>query len=189
MNNPEFIEINNKKIKINTDYRVALKCNQVAIDDTIGDYERAYAILYLLYGDEGLNKENDLNKMLQLAMKYLSCGEERKDEQEEQDMDFEQDFNLIRASFKSDYGIDLLNENMHWWDFYTYINGLKEDCILNRIRELRTYDLSEIKDTKTRKKIKEQKERFALKKKYKITKQQQENVDTFYELTGIKRKE
>lgn len=190
MNNPEYVKINDKKYKINTDFRVALKCDSIAKDETISDSERSLAIIYLLYGDEGLNDKENWQKLLELAVKYLLCGEEKQEEKEEPSMDFEQDFNYIKASFMTDYKIDLNNAQIHWWDFYTYLNGLTDKCVLNRIREIREYDVSDIKDHKTKEKIMKQKEQFALKIKYaKPTQKQKESADKFYKLTGIKRKE
>lgn len=189
MNNPEYIEVKGRRIKINTSYKVALRCNEISMDNSISDLEKTFAILYLLYGDEGLNDINDCEELMRLAIKYLSCNQENEVDKEEPDMDFKQDWNLIRASFKSDYGINLNEEDLHWWDFYTYLNGLREDCVLNRIRELRTYDTSSIKDVKEKNRLDKAKKRFALKKEINLTKKQQENVENFYKLTGIKRKE
>ena len=190
MNNPEYVKIKDKKYKINTDYKIALRCDEIAQDTSISDYERSLAIIYLLYGDEGLNDKENYEKLLELAVKYLSCGQDiEQSENEEQDMDFKQDISLIKASFKSDYGIVLDEEKMHWWDFYSYLNGLTEKCILNRVRELRTYDTSKIKDVKEKQKIEKAKSKFALKKeKINLTEEQQKSVDTFYILTGIERK-
>lgn len=191
MNNPEYAKIKDKKYKINTDYRVALECNQVAMDTRIGDYERSLAIIYLLFGDEGLNDKENYGELLKIAIKYLKCGEETTDDSnEEPNMDFEQDFRLIKTSFRSDYGIILEKEDMHWWDFYDHLKGLTENCVLNRVREIRDYDISTIKDTKERRKIEKAKKIFALnKKQIPITDKQRKSVDSFYELTGLKRKE
>ena len=37
MNNPQYVKIKDKKYKINSDFRVALKCNKVAKDSEIDD--------------------------------------------------------------------------------------------------------------------------------------------------------
>ena len=56
MNNyPEYAEINDKKYKINTDFRVAIECQNIATDESISDYERALAIIYKLFGDVGID--------------------------------------------------------------------------------------------------------------------------------------
>lgn len=189
LNNPNYIEIEDRRYKINTDYRIALRCNEIAQDTDIGDYERGFAIIYLLFGDEGLH-EKDTNKLLELAIKYLQCGEERTIKKtSEIDMDLVQDFPLIVASFKSDYNIDLLNAKMHWWDFFMYLNGLTDKCILNRVREIRTMDLKGIKDIKEKSRLENAKRQFELRpKKQKTTEEQKKSANTFYELTGLKRK-
>lgn len=191
MNNPEYVKVNETKYKINTDYRVALECDKIARDSSIGDYERCLAIIYTLFGDEGLKNKDDYEGLLKMAIKYLTCNiEVEEDDAISADMDFYQDMNLIKASFKSDYGIVLDKEQMHWWDFYMYLNGLTENCILNRVRELRNYDTSQIKDIKERNKVEKAKRRVALRDETeKLTEKQQKSVNTFYELTGIKRKE
>lgn len=191
MNNPEYIKINNKKYKINTDFRIALKCNKIAEDKSIGDNERALAIIYLLFGDEGLNDFEHYNELLNLAIKYLSMNKEIEKKQEEPDMDFEQDMDYIETSFMSDYGIRLANEKMHWWTFNNLINGLSNSdmgncCILNRIRNIRRYDVSTIKDNKERQRMIEAKKSVALKKKEpELTKEQEQSVNEIIKLAGL----
>ena len=199
MNNyPEYIKVENKKYKINTDFRVSIECQDIATNETISDYERALAIIYKLFGDEGINTPEHYEKLLELATKYLSCGKEIDNKSnEEPDMDFVQDIDYIEASFMSDYGIDLANTEMHWWKFYNLINGLSNSemgncCVLNRVRNLRTYDTKDIKDPKELEKIKEAKKQVALKKRNKkqeLSSEQKQNIDNFYKMTGIIRKE
>jgi hypothetical protein len=189
---PEYVEVDGTRFKINTDFRIALECEKIAQDDNIGDYERLLAIIYKLFGDEGLNCADKYEKLLELAVKYLKRGVETDGTMnEEPDMDYEQDRGYIKASFFSDYKLpDVFSiEHMHWWDFCDYLNGLTENSVLNRVRYVRNYDLSEIKDIKERKKWIEQKESVALKKKDKpLTEKQKESAERFYKLTGIKRK-
>ena len=188
LNNPTQVKVGNKLYKINTSYRTAIECNLVAQDETISDYERAITIIYLLFGEEGMKDKHNHDKLLELAIKYLKCGNEDKihDEVEENNMDFSQDINLIRASFKSDYGISL-DDNMHWWDFFMYLNGLTENCILNRVRDLREIDTIKITDSKERKRIETLQKRFELKKKQKeLTEIEKQSVNNFYKLTGLK---
>ena len=195
---PEYVKVEVIKYKINTDFRVAIECQDIATNETIGDYERALAIIYKLFGDEGINVPEHYERLLELATKYLSCGKEVDNKSnEEPDMDFVQDIDYIEASFMSDYGIDLANAEMHWWKFYNLINGLSNSemgncCVLNRVRNLRTYDTKDIKDPKELEKIKEAKKQVALKKRNKkqeLSSEQKQNIDNFYKMTGIIRKE
>ena len=194
MNYPEYVKIENKKYKINTDFRVAIECQDIATNETIGDYERALAIVYKLFGEDGINTPQHYEKLLELAVKYLSCDKEVDNKtNEEPDMDFSQDMDYIEASFMSDYNIDLANTSMHWWKFYNLINGLSNSemgncCVLNRVRNLRNYDTKEIKDPKERKKIEEAKKQVALKKEHKkreFSKKEQQNMEEFYKSIGL----
>lgn len=189
---PKYVEIDGKEYPINTDFRVAIECDRVARDETIGDYERALAIIYLLFGDKGIDDRDNYGKLLELAKKYLSCGVEvDSDNREEPDMDYIQDMPYIEASFMSDFGIDLEDKEMHWWKFNTLINGLSNSemgncCILNRIRNLRNYDASKIKDNKERRKIIESQKAVALKKNINLTDKQKQSVRQLMKDLGIK---
>ena len=151
MTYPQYAEINGKKLKINTSYKVGLKCFDVINDPDICDEERALAVIYLLFGVVPI--EEDCNEYIKMAEKYLTCGKENKATSEKPDIDFIQDESYIAASFMSDYKIDLSQTDLHWWQYCELISGLTEDSIMSRIRTVRSYDLSEIKDEKTRRKI------------------------------------
>ena len=167
---PEYAEVKGKQYKINTDFRVAIECNRIAEDNTIGDLERSLAIIYTLFGEEGINTPEHYEKLLELAKMYLLCGNEYNEEANEKpDMDFIEDYSYITTSFMSDYHIDLDNCEMHWWKFMDLMNGLSNSelgncCVLNRIRNLRNFDTKDIKDTKEKQKIEKAKRQVALKK-------------------------
>ena len=191
---PKYVEVEGKRYKINTDFRVALECNRIAEDSTIGGLERSLAIIYTLFGDEGINTPDHYGKLLELAKMYLLCGEEYKEEANAKpDMDFEQDYSYISTSFMSDYQIDLDTCEMHWWKFMDLMNGLSNSelgdcCILNRIRNLRNYDTKNIKDKNERQRIEKAKQQVALKKKEnKPTKDQQERAKELFIKLGIGR--
>ncbi len=188
LNNPEYVKIENKKYKINTDFRVAIKCNNIALDNSIGEYEKSLAIIYKLFGDEGLKDFDNHEKLLELGQRYLRLDKDYENNYEEPDMDFVQDKQYIRSSFMQDYKYNPYDlEYLHWWDFYHDLNGLSNSefgncCILNRIRNLRTYDISQIKDTKEKERIIKTKKQVALNRtKGSLTKKEQESVRKFFE--------
>lgn len=190
-NSPKYVEIDGKTYSINTDFRIAIECNEIAQDSTIGDLERALAVIYKLFGDEGINTPEHYEKLLKMAQKYLLCGKELEDTKEEPDMDYVEDYSYIKTSFRSDYGIKLDNEEMHWWEFTDLMNGLSNSelgncCVLNRIRNLRNLDLKTIKDAKERDRLKKEKEKVALKKnRKKPTEKQRESAINILNQLGI----
>ena len=195
MNNyPEYAEINDKRYKINTDFRVAIECQDIATDESISDYERALAIIYKLFGDDGIDDFNNYDKLLEIATKYLSCGKELDNKNEEPDMDYVQDKGYIESSFKYDYKYNPYElEYLHWYEFYNDLSNLSNSemgncCVLNRVRNLRNYDTKEIKDPKERKKIEEAKKQVALKKEHKkreFSEKEQKNMEEFYKSIGL----
>lgn len=199
MENPQYVKVKNKKYKINSDFRVALKCDKIAKNKEIDNEERALAIIYLLFGQEGLNSYEDWQELIKLGQRYLLLDKENKTlktKNKKQDFDYEQDKQYIRTSFIQDYGYNPYEkEYLHWWDFWNDLNGLSNSefgncCILNRVRNLRNYDISKIKDSKEREKIIEAQQMVELKSEIiKPTKKQQESIERFYKDMGFSREE
>ena len=146
-----------------------------------------------MYGPDAIDNPNHYEKLLKWALNWLSCGKEIENTHEQPDMDYVEDMDYIEASFMSDYGIDLTETDMDWHKFNNLMNGLSNSemgncCVLNRIRNLRNYDLSEIKDSKERQKMAKAKESVALKKYKKenhLTKEQEESMNRLNEILGL----
>lgn len=184
MDYPEYTIVNGKKYKINTDFRNAIECERISQDDDINDIERALAIICILFGEDALDDKNNYEELLIKAKKFLLCGkEEKKTKDSEVDMDFVEDYAYIKTSFRSDYGIKLDEENIHWWEFMDLMNGLSNSeigdcCVLNRIRNLRNYNVNDIKDQKEKQRIIDAKKSVALKRtKKKANKEQLESAN------------
>lgn len=144
---PQYAIINGKKVKINTDFKVALRCFKVLNDDTIGEHERALAIVYLLFNV--IPPYDELTEYTRQSIKFLQCGEEPKENAQEEyskrDIDMVLDMQYIRPSFMADYHIDLNKTDLHFWQFCELISGLTENSLLNRVRSIRTANINEYK--------------------------------------------
>lgn len=186
MSYPIYVKVKDKKYNINTSYKTAIKCNEIAESDELNDIERGLAIIYVLFGEKALDDKENREELLEKAKKYLSCNQEITSN-EEIDIDYKQDMPYIKASFMSDYHIDLNKTDMHYWEFYELMNGLSNSelgscCILNRIRNIRNLNLKDIEDTKEREKMRKLKEQVAIKKKkIQATLSQKESAKEFYE--------
>jgi hypothetical protein len=181
MTYPKYAEVAGVKYEINTDYRVALRCFEVIDDATISDEERALAIIYLLFGEV---PTNHLEDFMRIAGDYLRCGEKAEThESAPRDMDFIADEKYITASFMSDYQIDLSRTDMHFWQYIALIQGLTEHSVMSRIREIRNYDLEELKDPKSKAKMAKAKEAVALPEKF--TREEQKAIDEFEKLFEV----
>ena len=188
------IQIEDTIYEANTDFRIAIRCNEIAQDETIGDFERVLGIICTIFGANGLDNPNHYEKLLIWAKKWLSCGEEIIDTQKQPDMDYIEDEKYIKSSFKYDYKYNPYEmEYLSWEDFYNDLNNLSNSdigncCVLNRVRNIRNFDVSTIKDAKERKKIIEAKKSVALRKNKKenhLTKEQEESMEKLNEILGL----
>ena len=191
-----------KKIKIedtiyeaDLDFRTAIKCNAIAEDENISKYERPLAIIYLVYGEKGLKNPEHFQTLINWYMNYLKCGKEVQNNDIKKDMDYEEDKGLIKSSFKYDYKYNPYNmEFLSWEEFFNDLNNLSNSelgncCVLNRVRNLRNFDVSTIKDQKEKQKIIKAKQQVALKKnriKKQATEKQKESANKFFEALGLK---
>lgn len=188
------IQIEDTIYEANTDFRIAIECNRIANDETIGDVERALGVICTIFGPSGLDNPDHYEKLLKWAKKWLSCGEEITNTKEKPDMDYIEDKKYIRSSFIYDYKYNPYDmECLEWEDFFNDLNNLSNSelgncCVLNRVRNLRNFDLNEIKDSKERQKIAKAKEQVALKKYKKennLTKEQEESMERLNEILGL----
>lgn len=195
MNKPEYVKVNDILYKINTDFRVALRCNSVANEDGIGDNERALAIIYLLFGEKGLECENK-SKLLELGLKYLNPNagnvEETEKDKDKYELDYTKCESLIQSSFRYDYKYNPYDlEYLHWYDFYADLenlscNELGSCCALNRIALILNKDVKKIKDKKDRAEMielqKKLAEKYCVERKVELTEEQEKSADEFYKL-------
>ena len=195
---PEYAEIDGKKYKINTDFRVALECNRIAEDTNIGDLERALAVIYTLFGEEGINTPEHYEKLLEMAQKYLLCGEDIEPKKDDENtIDFNKCEGLIKSSFKFDYQYDPYSKDyLHWYEFSNDLMNLSTSelgtcCVLNRVIETLNRKTSGIKDKKMRddlvKAQKTLRKKYCVEHKKQITEKQKESAKKFYELLGLGR--
>ena len=173
---PKYATIEGKKYPIDTSFKTALKCFDVIENPDIGNEERTLAIVYMLFG---FIPEENIDKFIEACTVYLRCGD-KSQKGGKKDMDFKADEAYIYASFMSDYHIDLANTDMHYYQFVNLLRGLTEDCILSRVREIRNYDLSTIKDAKLRDKIADAKNALAM--PVRRSREEQEAIDRFESL-------
>lgn len=198
MSNPEYVKVDGKLYKINTDFRVALECDSILRDTTISDFERIIAFLFKLFGKDGVTCENE-QELINKAMKYLSLGQNEKglkiDSDDKFEMDFQKCKGLIQSSFKFDYGYDPYSlEYLHWYDFYNDLQNLSTSefgtcCKLNQVITILKQNPSEIKDNKQREQLiklqKYYKEQYCREEEKQITEEQERSAKELYKALGM----
>ena len=175
---PEYIEVKGVRYKLDTSFKTALRCMELTEDSTISDQERALAVIYLLLDEI---PEGNLEDIISLLKKYLERGREKGPTNNEKDMDLMQDEAYIASSFMYDYGIDLTKSDMHWWKFIDLLDGLSSECILSRVRDIRTMDISQYKDPKTRERLLRARRHVALKQKEEPQTEEEKKAEALFE--------
>jgi len=141
----KYVLIEGNKYPINTDFRVAIKCDEILNDPNVDDLDRGILITGLLFGSESPY----CNEALEKAKKFLENGAS---EDGKKILDFNQHWDYYYGAFRAQYGIDLNKDDIHYHDFVSLCKTLKNQAI-NDVIEVLTYDMSEVKDPKQRRKI------------------------------------
>lgn len=134
---PTAVEIEGVEYQINTDFRVSLQIMAAFEDPELTGFEKQAVMLHLLYPVV----PPDARRASELAVKFLNCGQEPKQSDEEADTtryySWPQDARYIMAAIEQTYHIDLAQANLHWWRFSYMFLDLQENCFFSRLIYLR----------------------------------------------------
>ena len=99
------------------------------------DYEAQIDIMlhFLVQGRHPLSIE-----LLEAIQKLLFPDVKTSDKRA---FDFVQDSELIYAAFMQTYGIDLVDQPLHWWKFQALMTGMPSNTRLAEVVQIRTMDI------------------------------------------------
>ena len=93
-------------------------------------------------------------------------------------MDYDIDQWRIYSAFRTQYGINLNTDKLHFWEFMGLLNTLNE-CAFTRIAGIRQQKLTKNMSQDERKALKKIKERYALAEEEENSDADEEAIDTF----------
>lgn len=153
---PDFLEVGGEKIFINTDFRTWIRFDEALFWSDKPMEERLFSALDICYCGK---IPADINGAMRAAIGFYAQKEEEMKEigenaQNGQEVSsrskhtysFTYDASLIYAAFLAQYGIDLTKDDMHWWLFRALFEGLADENKICKVMEIRSVDLSKIKD-------------------------------------------
>lgn len=161
---PQTLKIGGVEVGINTDFRTFLQYEKILSDNKLEDNEKINKILDLVYPVLRETTDNSSQEQIILYKHVLEnikesidkiqwfyrCGKDIEDNKEtdskvlKEIYSFEHDSEAIISDFKREYNINLSEEDLHWWTFKTYFNGLKEDSELKQRMRFRTIDIAKV---------------------------------------------
>lgn len=150
---PTSFEFEGRHYEIDLSYDNVLDVFDVTSSTELLDTEKVHLGLVLYLGDIEVDnplgvwnyiQKNLIEQDKRKVVQYDQLGNampEIADTDEEAHFDIRQDADLIYASFRAEYGIDLIEEqgSLHWHKFQALLQGLSSDSILQRVIQIRLW--------------------------------------------------
>lgn len=167
---PTSFSIDGKKYEFNYDFRTSILFCLLMQDTELTEEQRILQGLQLYYPVIPPNIEEAYKKILYFYSRGKEIEDNKKVKQgkrifkrnNNRAYDFEIDADLIFSAFMTQYNINLNRDELHWWEFMSLFNSLKDDTEIVKIMNYRTIDVNTIEDKKERKTYKQLQDYYSL---------------------------
>ena len=156
---PCAVEVDGVMYSVRTDFRGWLKFYEF-IRNRDFTAETVAEMLLTIYKDQ---LPPTIEQAFAAAVDFFSCGEKAKGGKGKPVIDFAQDAGSIYAAFRQQYGINLVTDNLHWYEFRALFDNLTDDTQMVKIMEFRSVNLAKIKDKETKDYYRKMKRAYRLK--------------------------
>mgnify|MGYP002516864916 CR=1 FL=1 len=128
--------------EVYTDLSTGIQLSQCLIDNDLSDREKLYLTIHLLFVNDF---PRDCGQIFEAVTWLLNgwnndCMPTQKDNKVDV-MDFDMDSWRIYAAFRGQYGINLSQENLHFWEFMGLLSNLDE-CAFVKVVEIRQKEIT-----------------------------------------------
>ena len=167
---PTSFNVEGIEYEFNSDFRTSILFCLLMQDVELTEEEKILQGLQLYYPEIPSNIEEAYKKILYFYSRGKDIEDNKKVKQgkrifkrnNNKAYDFETDSDLIFSAFMTQYHINLNRENLHWWEFMSLFNSLKDDTEIVKIMNYRTIDVNSIEDKKERKTYKQLQDYYSL---------------------------
>lgn len=163
---PETLTAQGKKYPIKTGFRAWAAFEEILNrEDLTMEEKQVFALRKVLKCPAPPAPLLFLELFLQAAW-FCRCGLPNiPSEDDKQVLDLKKDFWAIWADFKTYNGIDLAQEDLHWWQFMALFQSLPQDCQIKRrisVRSMSYQDISKIKNPRQRRELRRMQRLYSL---------------------------
>lgn len=128
--------------EVYTDLSTGIQLSQCLIDNDLSDREKLDRTIHLLFVNDF---PRDCGQIFEAVTWLLNgwnndCMPTQKDNKVDV-MDFDMDSWRIYAAFRGQYGINLSQENLHFWEFMGLLSNLNE-CAFTKVVEIRQKEIT-----------------------------------------------
>ena len=142
---PDSVTVKGIAFPIKTDFRTWIRFSEI-MSGVEERAERLTKAIRLVYGCLPPSLEETVTGMLDFFAANAERDSSTKKTTSRRVYDFTHDAGLIISAFRQQYGIDLLESNIHWYEFRALLAGLTEDTLFVKVIGYRSINLSDIKD-------------------------------------------
>lgn len=148
--------------ELDIEYRIPLML--YALDVECEESEQAFVVDYILKNVLQLGNGADEEEAYDLLGNPLPKAPRQ---YKEPTVDFVEDAELIYASFRQAYGINLSKElgRLHWYEFIALLNGLPDGTIMHQVRSIREWTPSKHDSSEYKKQMRKLQKAWSLKGK------------------------
>lgn len=117
---PDSVTVNGKRIKLNLEFRNVLRMIDILNNNNLMIEAREYLAVKCICRHPQKRMIREIIK----EVRKLILPEQEFQEEHQRIMDFEQDSEMIIAAFRQVYGINLLKDRLHWFEFSALLSNL-----------------------------------------------------------------
>lgn len=152
---PTTVVIDGVQYDLNSDFRYSVMFEMLMFDDEVSDTDKLQKALKLYYGNRiPKNIEQAVDKL----MWFYRCGKEepqkpkrrKRSRSVDRYYDFDYDAAYIYTAFLQQFGVDLQDEQLHWWKFKAMFQSLSDTTEFVKIMGYRSIKIDQ-NMTKTQK--------------------------------------
>ena len=163
---PDCLKAGGKRYPIETGYQEWLEFEQILDRSDLTEEEKqVFALRKVLKSPAPKEPFAFLELFLQAAW-FCRCGLPIVPEDDDKKtLDFYKDFWAVSADFLTYNGVDLLKEDLHWWQFMALFQSLPQDCQIKRrisVRSMSYQDISKIKNPRQRRELRRMQQLYSL---------------------------
>lgn len=153
---PHTVDVGGVAVDINTGHRAGIAFTSVLEDSSLSDEDKLSRALGIYYKDRDAVR-HDVSALIKAALDFYSYdpaehyGRTRaaldkgdKPRKAKQLISYVKDDALIYAAFMQQYGIDLVESELHWHKFRALLDGLTEDTQLVKVMRYRSVKLGDV---------------------------------------------
>lgn len=170
---PESLNIDGRDYYINTDFKTWL-----AVSEKLAEKD-VFGVISLVFNELPENLYSAITALIEF---YRGEYKPTKEKKGKAYYDFALDSELIYAAFWQQYGINLNEIKLHWWEFKALFAGLTSKTRFIEIVGYRQIDLRTIKDKKEKKFYRDMKRIYKLPDK---RSEEEKEADFNAELSGL----